>query len=282
MAETVNSSSEAEERRELERIVPVLGSPRQHGVVYGGRFTIAYLILVLVFGGVAALFTYLVVRGDPPAWSAYTPKGEGLARATDIANHVSKSYRAGGQQIAVVEAQPPMVQNTPIDIVAVSRDVLQAVGGGYISVEPANRSLFYVFCGLGRACALRRSDVSPTLLRRESLELALYTFKYMSRIDSVIALLPPRGEETEAIYLRRRSLETFLGKPLHETLPGSVAGDPLFTSASIIDGPEVDKLTRHRQFPAYFQRISNGSVMLRLGGPPPPEAEQQGGPAQTP
>jgi hypothetical protein len=277
MAETVKSTSEAEERRELERMVPPLTRPRSQGVVYGGRFTLAYLILVLVFGGVAAVFTYLLVSPEEQKWSSFKPQGEGLARATQIANHVSRNYRSGNNQVAVIEAQPPVVQNTPIDILAVARERLQAVGGGYITVEPANRSLFYVFCGLGRACSLGDADASQTLLRRESLELALYTFKYMENIDSVVTLLPPRGEETFAVYLRRRSLGKELDRPLRETLPGT----PPYTSTSIIDAPQVDRLTEHRQFPAYFQRISNGSVMLRLGGPPPPD-DEQGGTAQTP
>src|SRR5918994_2116145 len=130
VAETVNKSvSDADERRELEQIVPSLRRPRTQGVVYGGRFMLAYLILVLVFGGVAAVTTYLVVQKDTPAWSSYEPKGNGLARATDIANHVSKDYRAGTAQVAVVEAQPPVVQNTPIDVIAVARERIQEVGG---------------------------------------------------------------------------------------------------------------------------------------------------------
>src|ERR671918_183640 len=102
MAETVNNSaSEAEERRELEQIVPNLRRPRTQGVVYGGSFLLAYLILFLVFGGVAGVTTSLVVRNDPEPWGAYEPKGNGLARATDIANHVSKDYRSGNLQVAV-------------------------------------------------------------------------------------------------------------------------------------------------------------------------------------
>jgi hypothetical protein len=279
MAETVKSTSEAEEHRELERMVPPLTRPRRQGVVYGGRFTLAYLILVLVFGGVAAVFTYLLVSPEAEKWSSFKPQGEGLARATQIANHVSQSYRSGDSQVAVVEAQPPVVQNTPVDVIAVARERIQELGGGFITVERADRSLFYVLCGLGRACALAPgTDASQTLLRREALELSLYTFKYLDDIDSVVTLLPPREAETRAVYLRRRAYEEQLERPLSKTL----AASPPYTSTSIIDGPLVDRLTQHREFPAYFQRVSNGSVMLRLGGPPPPADDQQGGSGQTP
>lgn len=275
MAETVNNSaSEAEERRELEQIVPSLRQPRTEGVVYGGRFMLAYLVLVLVFGGVAALTTYLVVRDDSPAWAPFKPKGDGLARATSIANHVAKDYRSGNLQVAVVEAQPPVVQNTPIDVIAVARERILEVGGGFVTVEPADRSLFYVMCGLGRACALSaNTDASQSLLRRQALELSLYTFKYMDDIDSVVTLLPPRGDETRAVYLRRRAYEGLLERPLSRTLSAT----PPHTSASIVDAPIVDRLTKHREFPAYFQRVSNGSVMLRLGGPPPEDPPQTTG-----
>jgi hypothetical protein len=279
MAESVNSLSEAEERRELERFVPPLTRPRAQGAVYGGRFMLAYLVLVLVFGGVAALFTYLVVQEDGESWSTFKPQGEGLARATNIANHVAKDYRSGNFQVAVVEAQPPVVQNTPVDVVAVARERVQELGGGFITVERADRSLFYVLCGLGRACALAQgTNASQTLLRREALELSLYTFKYMDDIDSVITMLPPRGDETRAVYLRRRAYETQLERPLSKTLSAS----PPYTSTSIIDAPLVDRLTQHREFPAYFQRVSNGSVMLRLGGPPPEEPPQTGASGQSP
>jgi hypothetical protein len=274
MAETVKKSiSDAEEKRELEQIVPSLRRPGAQGVVYGGRFMLAYLVLVLIFGGVAALFTYMLVRETNPAWSSFKPQGEGLAKATSIANYVSKDYRSGNAQVAVVEAQPPVVQNTPIDVIAVARDRIQEVGGGFITVEPADKSLFYVMCGLGRACAMPTgSDASQSLMRRQALELSLYTFKYMEDIDSVVTLLPPRGDETRAVYLRRRAYEGLLDRPLARTLSAA----PPYTSGSIIDAPIVDRLTEHREFPAYFQRISNGSVMLRLGGPPPEDPPQTG------
>lgn len=275
MAETVNKSvSDAEERRELEQIVPSLRRPATPGVVYGGRFTLAYLILVLVFGGVAALGTYLVVRDDSQQWSSFRPEGEGLARATNIANFVAKDYRSGNTQVAVVEAQPPVVQQTPVDVIAVAREQIQEVGGGFITVERADQSLFYVMCGFGRACSLApNTDASQTLLRREALELSLYTFKYMDDIQSVVTLLPPRGDETRAVYLRRRAFGTQLERPLSRTLTAT----PPYTSSSIVDAGLVDQLTAHREFPAYFQRVSNGSVMLRLGGPPPQDPQQQGG-----
>lgn len=278
MAESVKSLSEVEERRELEKFVPPLSRPRATAV-YGGRFTLAYLVLMLVFGGVAALTTYLVMneRSAEP-WSAWQPSGEGLARATSIANHVAPNYRAGNDQLAVIEAQPPIVQDSPVSLLAVARTPRQFVGGGFITVERADRALFYVLCGLGSECSLGSGDTSETLLRREALELSLYTFKYMDEIDSVVTLLPPSGTVLPAVYLRRRAYEKQLERPLSETLRAR----PPYTSASIADASVVDRLTEHRVFPAYFQRISGGGVMMRLGGPPPPDDQQGAGAGQNP
>lgn len=281
MAETVNSSAEAEERRELERMVPPLTRPRQQGVVYGGRFMLAYLILVLVFGTVAAVTIYLVARDDDPAWAPFKPEGGGLARATNIANHVGPMYRVGDRQLAVVEAQPPFVNDRVISNIAIARERVGPVGGGFQSMEPAGRTLFYVFCGLGPDCALnaRVTQAHFALMLREALELSLYTFKYMNGIDAVVALLPPTpNEPLAAVYLRRRALTEQLDKPLAETLTGG----PPYTPTAIPDRRTVERLAAHRMFPAYFQPVANGGITLRLGGPPPEDPPQAAGASRNP
>ena len=280
MAETVKSTmTETEDKGEV--LVRPLARPRTHNVVYGGRFTLAYLLLVLVFGGVASLFTYLVVREDsPPAWSSFEPEGEGLARGAQIANHVAPNYRNDGEQIALVEAQPPIVQNRVVDAIAIARDRIRPVGGGYRSFEPATRTLFYVFCSpVQQDCGLPNATPEHiTLLQRESLELALYTFKYMDDIDAVVTLLPATGGQNPAVYLRRRALTKQLEQPLQMTLPGRAP----FTVTNLTDKSAVEQHTLHRTFPAYFQPAANGGVMLRLGGPPPEEQPQEGGGQQAP
>ncbi len=279
MAETMNSVSEADERPELEAIVPPLTRPRTT-VVHGGRFTLAYLLLVLIFGGVASLFTYLIVQETSQPWSTFKPEGEGLARGAQIANHVAPNYRADGEQIALVEAQPPIVQNRVVDAIAIARDRIRPVGGGYRSFEPATKTLFYVFCSpVQQDCALPNATPEHiTLLQRESLELALYTFKYMDDIDAVVALLPATGGENPAVYLRRRAFTKQLEQPLQMTLPGRAP----FTVTSLTDKSVVEQHTLQRTFPAYFQPAANGGVMLRLGGPPPEEQPQEGAAQQSP
>jgi hypothetical protein len=282
MAETVNSVSNSEERSESAPVARPVVRPRNRGV-YGGRFAIAYILLLVVFGAVVATFTYLAARPEPGRWGNFEPRGEGLARARAIANGVAQNYHLNGQQMVVVNAQPPIVENVPIDAIAIPRNPSQGIGGGYQSIEPATSTLFYVFCGRGAGCSMpgEANLERGRLLRRQSLELALYTFKYMDDIDSVVTLLPPpsnaeQGQRSPAVYLRRRFLADELEKPLSNTLNGR----PPYTIGNLPSMETVERLTVGRWFPYSFQQLPNGRALLQLGGPPPQQEEtpQQGTP----
>lgn len=255
-----------------ERARPVT-PPRQRSLVYGRRFMLAYMLLIVVFGGAVAFFTYLVAKPEETRWGNFTPQGDGLAKARSIATGVSQNYVLGDEPLALVNAQPPIVENVPVEAVAIARPITREVGGGYSSIEPADSTLFYVFCGMGDACTMpgAPSEERGRLLRRQSLELALYTFKYMKDIDSVVTLLPPRGRESPAVYLRRRALSKQLDKPLRETLPGA----PPFSTFNLPATETVERLTAHRWYPYSFQQLPNGRAILLLGRPPEPEQQEQ-------
>lgn len=55
----------------------------------------------------------------------------------------------------------------------------------------------------------------------EELVAALYTFKYVDGVDSIVAFMPPPpGEQAKAtIFLRRQDVQDALERPLAETLP---------------------------------------------------------------
>jgi hypothetical protein len=59
----------------------------------------------------------------------------------------------------------------------------------YIALYGGRRTLIYAFCGLGRNCAVQEkaSDGIDRLLRRAALEVALYSFKYLDRVESTPA-----------------------------------------------------------------------------------------------
>ena len=70
------------------------------------------------------------------------------------------------------------------------------------------------------------------LLRREALELALYTFKYVNGVESVAIFLPPPpgpDAQASAVFLKRGDVKPLLSRPLSKTLaPGapSIGTDP--------------------------------------------------------
>src|SRR5690606_24285560 len=99
-----------------------------------------------------------------------------------------------------------------------------------IDIVDAAGSHQYVLCGLGTNCSIASGEPSEerhALLRREAMELALYTFKYVDTIDSVTVFLPPRpGGDTAptAVFLERgdvaKELDTSLRRTLEPTTPG--------------------------------------------------------------
>ena len=59
------------------------------------------------------------------------------------------------------------------------------------------KTRLYILCGLGKNCSIEGGKASQTrgrLVRREALEAALYTFKFVPSVDSVLAFMPPAPE----------------------------------------------------------------------------------------
>jgi hypothetical protein len=235
---------------------------------YRAQFAVAYALVGAVFVGVIVLFAFLVSQNEAPRWSAYQPKGNGIERAQDIANHIAPFYREGGATLAAVNAQRPLINAANVDAFAIARAPTANVGGGIEKLEPADKSMFYVFCGSGQRCAVP-GDPTPErslLLRREALELALYTFKYMQDVDSVVTLLPPVGNVNTAGYFKRDAMGKHLDKPLFETLPTEgpfEAGDP-----AVEDGEEAERLAANSFFQSAVQQLPTGGALLVLTPPP--------------
>ena len=77
-------------------------------------------------------------------------------------------------------------------------------------------------------------------MRREALEMALYTFKYVPAVNAVIAYLPPpQGQPpSKLLYLERSNLADELHAPLAKTLP---VDPPPLPSAARCEGVELDR-----------------------------------------
>ena len=159
------------------------------------RLILGALIGVAI-GAIGA--TLVLVSGQGPstssgAWSNWQPSTTSLGDgAQQIADHVAPTYRQqGGDQLVGVTGGPLKVAASPdplpAKIAVASQDTTKI---GIIRGTTA----MYSLCGLGSRCSINRGKPSTQrflLLRREALELALYSFRYLD-VANVVALLPRR------------------------------------------------------------------------------------------
>jgi hypothetical protein len=257
---------------------PESRADRARRLVYRGRFAAFYFVLAVVAGaGVGALIV-LVGRGSPapaPPWSEFEPTGSSERRAAQIGEHVSGLYRlpSGNALAAVTYAGPPTVTGPDgaifqVQAIAVTADT----SGGREEADevdsfPAGNTVMYTLCGLGEACSIPEGKASVErgqLLRREALELALYSFNYIGNVNSVLALLPPRadGNAATAVFLERGDLGPELGRPLGQTLTA-----PLTPGVGEIQPDEqrvVDRVTRSRIYSYSYLQAQDGSPVMVL------------------
>jgi hypothetical protein len=122
----------------------------------------------------------------------------------------------------------------------------------------------YSLCGLGTSCAIATGTPSVergTLVRREILELALYTFKYVPSIKHVIAFMPPQpGQQPKyAVYLRNSDLQNELKVPLSETLAKKV---PLPKAIPTTEVRTIDETTEPRVFSFSLSQTQTGDAVF--------------------
>jgi hypothetical protein len=234
--------------------------------VYGSRFMLANLVVVAGFLAVLGLFAYLVSTGSADkGWSSYKPTGVDVyAKAQNTADHIAPSYKYNGQPIAVVQAQPLIYQDTQVDGIAFTRQPFRKIGSAVKQFEPADATIAYVMCGGAAKCGLSQVGSQETipLLRREALELALYTFKYAPNVDSVVSLLPPEGSTNGVIYLQRRNLADELSKPLSATLPQHQVLS--YGGMTEVERARVMRLTSNHLYNSRFVPGPNGRMLLVL------------------
>jgi hypothetical protein len=247
---------------------------------------LVYALLGVVLGAAVAAFVFLVADrgGGEPAWSTWTPEGDGETRLAQIADFVSGRYRlSSGSQLVGVEPAPLRVQDTPVAAVAVRRPAGALDSENPIELFPATGTIAYLLCGLGENCAIAEGEPSPErqrLVRRQALELALYTFRYVDDVENVVAFFPPpQGEEpSTAALLRRAELEPALDRPLSQTLGSQV---PLPNTITASEIATIDTLTNDKVFRFRFQQLQDGTAALVLDDLRLPVAEEEE-PAQTP
>ena len=235
------------------------------------RFLFVYGILGAVLAGAIALVVIYAGRAITPApkWSTWHPHGGGLGAAKQIADQVAKSYRLpNGDQLVDVIAKAPSVSpasSTSIPIHYVGVRGTKASGDKIISVSSSN-SVMYTLCGLGSGCSIATGKATVargTLVRREILELALYTFKYVGGVKSIVAFMPPPpGTQPQyVVYLQKSDVSAELKQPIAKTLAAKV---PLPTAIPAREVHVIDSVTEPRVYKFSLAQAQTGDAILVL------------------
>jgi hypothetical protein len=214
-----------------------------------GRLVLAYLVLAAVGGAALGGFVVFVKRPGPkpaPPWSSWQPASSSReAQVFEIANHVGSTYRlASGDQMAAVKIGPPSGKGS-VRAIGVPTTAQPKSLGDFRRYDES-KSVIYVLCGAAQNCSIPEGNPSRsrgTVLRREALELTLYTMKYMP-IDNVLVFFPPGSRKEKlslTLFFHREDLKGRLDHPLRNTLPQQIP--PVPGAISEREQQTVDALT---------------------------------------
>jgi len=235
------------------------------------RFVVVYGLLgAVLVAAVAGIVVYAGRSISPaPTWSSWRPSGGGLGAAKQIAATVGKEYRLpDGSQLVDVIAKAPSVSGgtasssgeVPIHYFAIH----SSSGGDQIYPVSSSDSVMFQLCGLGPSCSIatgKPSVARGTLVRREVLELALYTFKYVGGVKSIVAFMPPSSGTAQqyAVFLQKNDLESQLKTPLAGTLSSKT---PLPSGIPAREVHVIDATTESRVYTFGLSQAQTGDLVL--------------------
>ena len=263
------------------------------GALIGVGLAVVAIVALSIAGG------QTIEAPKEEQWSAWRPTAsDGIAAATQIADHVGPKYKGtDGKQLVAVRAGGLEIASLPLSIALRS-----AAPGGKIELFEGP-GVIYTLNGLGERGSIRSgkpSEARHLFLRREALELALYTFKYIDDVENVVVLLPPRKTDTEAtgkpsasgtpaaaaapsgtatgatgecgvtqtqaVFFRPSDLRESLDIPLGFTVP-----DETPTATVLAKGPEalkIEAMTHPRLYLASFTQSQDARAFLVLDSLP--------------
>ena len=236
----------------------------------------------IIVAAIAVLAIALTSSGDPSKeglaanWSSWQPSDhDATTGAAEIADHVAGHYHlSDGHQLVSVTGGPLQIQDVPLNV------VLRPPSG---SIELVNgHGVLYTLNGLGPHGSIvsgHATEQRGLLVRREALELALYSFRYLDNVDMVVALLPPRPPTAkggdaqasqsqspvyQALFYRPGDLRPQLEVPLGQTIPSATPIPEKFGGAQ---ARKIDSLTRSNVFAAWLQQAQDTRTYLVLERP---------------
>ena len=266
---------------------------------HASKFRAAIAMLIGFAIGALAVAAVILINGSKSApsvpWSDWQPSDSGTLGAREIADHVAPLYRISGtSQLAVVTVVN--LGNSAAAQAAAQTGISNPASSGLqIAVRPdsstsalsllTGNTIAYNLCGIGSSnCSIGVGTPSANrllLLRREALELALYTFRYISSTDNVVAILPP-GHTTQtctlcakpnqhpvtkplnvALLFLHDELTPWLQQPLAQTLPEQFPP----TVAQMQGAPEaplVEQITARGTFSENIEQAQDGSNLIVL------------------
>lgn len=259
---------ETRQSKELTKYVP-----QQHG--HETRFRMMYAVLAgfgLAAIALAAIFVLAGRPPKPPAWSPWKPSASGDAALGQIADHIAPAYRLPtGEQLVAVNGGPLQIAGLPARVVLFRTPTDYKLADG--------KGALFILCGLGRNCSIKvgkASHARTRLLQRESLELALYSFRYVGDLKHVVVLLPPAPKKTptQAMFFERGDVKPQLDRPLRRTLAARPPSIPSLKEGTA-QADAIEKLTGAEVY--YFKPLQTQDVgvLLELSHSPIPDG---GGP----
>jgi hypothetical protein len=214
-----------------------------------GRFAIAYLVLgALVGAGLGGLIVLVKRPGPqpPPPWSSWQPQaGSQSTRLAEIADHVGQEYTLpSGDPLTAIRIGGP-AQGKDLKAILVPTKPKPTTLADFDRFDETSNAIF-VLCGLATNCKIGEgtsSQARGAVIRREALELALYTMRYNKPIDNVLIFVPPASGEkrfTSTLFFHRNDLSSRLSHPLRATLSHPAPQSGQFAKQEL---KTVDELT---------------------------------------
>jgi hypothetical protein len=248
--------------------------PGQGSSGFGARFAFIYGGLGAIL--VASIVGVVLVARQPgapkqPAWSTWKPATSSTANMTkEIADHVASQYRigsSGDQLLAIIPSKPEITRNTKISDVSTIAIRTSASSQNFSRIIPTKGNMQMQLCGLGSECSIDRGTATAArerLTRREALELALYTFKYVPSVNALIAYMPPPpGQAPQTLlYLERGNLSDQLKQPISKTLP--LTKPPFASQSDTKESATIDRLTLPVEYSFGYQPLADGTDALIL------------------
>jgi hypothetical protein len=240
----------------------------------------------VVLAAVALLVIVLLTQNSRP--------NEGLAKNWSRWHPTDTSINGGPEQIAAyVGAQYHLedgkqlvsVTGGPLEVQGIKLGIALRPAQGQIKLLNGH-AVLYTLNGLGPSGSIKGGKPSTQrhqLLRREALELALYSFRYLPDVDEVVTLLPPAppadangssssssassadgNTQLQAVFYEPGDLKPELQVPLGNTVP-SKAPEP--ETIPPVEARRIDTLTLSNLFLASFQQAQDLKPYLVLDRP---------------